>query len=79
MGLLLKRYEELWGLDFDAFVVDRKYYDKGLKIFGKDVLCLDDIKSNDCILIRSIANYTQLDELKKNFCVTLKWTVWLAH
>lgn len=57
------------GSEFDAFVVDHQYYEGGRKLLGKDIYCIDDVIGNDCIIIRSIANYPRLKELKENTCV----------
>lgn len=56
-------------LEFDAFVVDKEFYEKGKQLLGKDVLCLDEVKREQCVLLRSIANYPKLEELKKEFYV----------
>jgi len=54
-----------WGLDFDGFVVDYEYYSEGMLLLDKDVYCMGDVIDTDCIIIRSIANYPKIDELKK--------------
>lgn len=56
---------EYKGLDFDAFVVDSEYHVKGSKLLGKDIYCVDDVASSDCIIIRSIANYPRLETLRE--------------
>ncbi len=57
------------GLDADAFAVDKEYYEPGRKLMDKDVLCLDDLDPDDCIIIRSIANYPKKEELNGRFNV----------
>lgn len=57
------------GLDFDAFVVDSEYFVKGSTLSGKDIYCVDDVVSDDCIVIRSIANYPRLEALKEKTCI----------
>lgn len=57
------------GLDFDAFVVDREYFDVGRTFLGKDIYCIDDVQRDDCIIIRSIANYPNLNKLKQKVYV----------
>lgn len=53
------------GLDFDAFVVDAEYYKEGSRLLDKDIYCVDDVIDSECVIIRSIANYPRLDELKE--------------
>lgn len=53
------------GIEFDAFVVDSEYYEEGSRLLDKDIFCADDVLGNDCIIIRSIANYPRLKELKE--------------
>ena len=56
-------------LDFDAFVVDSQFYKPETKVMGKEVLSVDSIDGNNCIVLRTIANYPPLEELKKRVCV----------
>lgn len=53
------------GLDFDAFVVDSEYYEEGSRLLDKDIHCLDEVIDSACIIIRSIANYPRLAEIKE--------------
>lgn len=57
------------GLDFDAFIVDREYYEEGNTLLGKEIYCINDVLEEDCIVICSIANYSRLSELKQKVCV----------
>jgi len=57
------------GLEFDGFVVDKDYYAGGGTVLEKEVLCIEDALEDPCVIIRSIANYPRLNELKKRACV----------
>lgn len=53
------------GLDFDAFIVDAEYYEKGCTFLDKQVLCADDVVGEDSVIICSIAGYSQMEQLKR--------------
>ncbi len=52
------------GLDFDGFIVDPDYYQEGGILLGKRIYCVDEVVGDDCIVLKSIANYPRLEALK---------------
>lgn len=55
--------------DFDAFIVDSQYYKPNTKVMGKDVLSIDSIDESNCVVLRTIADYPNLENLKNRVCV----------
>lgn len=57
------------GIDFDAFVVDTNYYKTETKVMNKEVLSIDSIDESKCIVLRTIADYPNLENLKERVSV----------